>query len=937
MIHNIKYFRGVMLTCMLLCLHAGISSAQNATLSQIHIDEYFSYNSLDSIYRVFNHKYGVKVEYDTAFCKTKKISYWFHSTDAEQAIKITLRNTDYTYKITPDNVVHLVKQELTETDKPIKDPEPDWAQEKPKEKALPPIAVITNDYSGPAQTTHFILSGKIKDRSNGEAVPFCLIRVRGTSLGVTTNADGYFTLLNVPSDTSVLLINYIGFRITEFHLTPKLPKEQLSVELEPLSRSLNEVVITGQRESAMNVNNTEVSTLKMTPQKLAQLPNVGDKDIMRAFQLMPGVSSSFESSSGLYVRGGTPDQNLVLYDGITIYHVDHLYGFFSAFNANAIKDVELYKGGFESRFGGRISSVVEMTSKDGNQKNFNIGGEISLLSFNLFTEIPIKKKWTFIAAFRRSFKGPIYDEIFSKFNSTAVSNASNGGSGGGGGFGGRHGGSNATTPASYFYDLNSKLTYRPSDKDVISGSLFTSTDNLDNGFDLNTPSFLAAQGININIQNSDLTRYGNLGAAVKWARKWNTKLYSNTLISYSNYYSDRDKTNAGTITDASGNTKTFSNGTIETNNLIDYSLKSDYQWNPLKGNIVGFGAFVSYYDIAYNYSQNDTSTIIDRRNYGLLGGGYLQDKIKLFNDKLQLTPGIRWSYFNVTNKTYNEPRFSAIYNFNDKWSFKAATGSYYQFVNRVTREDILSGSRDFWILSDGNRIPVSNALHYISGVSYETLGYLFSVEGYYKVLSDLTDYTQRFNVSPTRINYSENFYTGSGTAQGVEFLAQKKFGKLTGWISYTLSKTRDHFSVYSNSDYPSDQDVPNEFKIILLYKWKRWDFSTTWVYATGRPYTAPSGAYGVTLLDGNTADFFTVTSQNSLRLPDYHRMDISANYNLKTPEGRNIGYIGFSIFNVYNRANVWYKTYQIVGSQIVETDVDYLGIVPNITLSLKLR
>ncbi len=919
---------------MLVLLGTIVCQGQNGPLSQIKINEYFSYNTLDSIYRVFNHKYGVHIDYDTTYCKTIKLSYQFSFTDAEQAIKITLRHTNLTYAIGPDQVVHLTQQVAKEEDKTNEPIVPDWTQDRKEKKVLPPIAVISFNYTGAPQTFHFILSGKIKDRSTGEAIPFCLIRVRGTTSGVSSNADGNFTILNVPSDTSVLLINYIGYRNTEYHLNPKLSKSNLVVEIEPLLHTLNEVVVTSQHEDAMTVNSTEVSTLKMTPQKLAKLPSIGDKDIMRSFQLMPGVSSSFESSSGLYVRGGTPDQNLILYDGITIYHVDHLYGFFSAFNANAIKDVELYKGGFESRFGGRISSVVEMTSKDGNQKQFNIGGDISLLSYNLFTEFPIGKKITFIAAFRRSFKGPIYDEIFKKFNAQSANGAQQGGGFGGGG---RRGGSNATTPASYFYDLNSKLTFRPTDKDAFSLSIFTSTDNLDNGYSITTPAFLAAQGINISVQNTQLTRYGNVGSSLKWARKWGSKLYGTTLVSYSNYFSDGDMTNSGTITDASGNTKSFNSGTIETNNLLDYSIKSDYQWNPFRGNIIGFGGFLSYYDIAYKYSQNDTSVIIDRRNYGLLGGGYVQDKIRLFKDRVQLTPGVRMSYFNATQKAYTEPRFSGIVNLTDKLTFKAATGRYYQFANRITREDILSGSRDFWILSDGNRIPVSSALHYIAGFAYENSGYFFSIEGYYKVLSDLTDYTQRFNASATTINYNENFYTGSGTAKGIEYLLQRKFGRFNGWISYTMSQTRDNFQVYSKTAYPSNQDVPNEFKIVGLYKWKRWDFSATWVYATGRPYTAPSGAYSVTLLDGNAQDYFTVTSQNSLRLPDYHRLDLAVNYNLHTSEGYNFGYIGFSLFNAYNRANVWYKQYQIVNQQIVETDVDYLGITPNITLSLKLR
>jgi hypothetical protein len=192
------------------------------------------------------------------------------------------------------------------------------------------------------------------------------------------------------------------------------------------------------------------------------------------------------------------------------------------------------------------------------------------------------------------------------------------------------------------------------------------------------------------------------------------------------------------------------------------------------------------------------------------------------------------------------------------------------------------------------------------------------------------------------VNYNENFYNGYGYSKGVEFLIQKKSGKFNGWLSYTLGQARNHFDVYSDTYYPANQDVTHEFKAVLLYKYKRWDFSATWIYATGQPYTAPSGAYSVQLLDGSTQDFFTVTTKNGLRLPDYHRADISANYKLlKGEKGdkkrREIGYIGFSIFNLYNRSNVWYKQYSIIDGVVTETNVNYLGITPNITLSLKLR
>ncbi|MCO5257906.1 MAG: TonB-dependent receptor [Lentimicrobium sp.] len=810
----------------------------------------------------------------------------------------------------------------------------DESVDAPEEDAL--VEKPRKTYFGKPQARNFTLTGIVRDKSTGEALPFATIMVSGTTAGTATNADGHFTLLKVPSDTSVLIVQYIGYDRTEVFLNPYLPKKNMVIEVRQSAYTLKAVSIVGKKEDVVLAGRTEVSTLKMTPRKMEQLPGLGEKDILRSFQLMPGISASNESSSGLYVRGGTPDQNLVLYDGFTVYHVDHLYGFFSAFNSNALKDVQLHKGGFESRFGGRLSSVTEITGKDGNQKRFNIGGDLSLLSMNFYAEVPVGKKFTSVLAYRRSYQGALYNAIFEKFN-----------------LGGSNAGANEVRPGpggrqvqdaevtNYFYDLNGKFSYRVNDKDMISLSFFNGTDKLDNGSALSAPGF-GMSGRNFNMNTTDLTRYGNIGSSLKWSRKWNERLYGNTILSYSNYYSDRDRTQERSSVNADDETINTKMGVLETNNLRDYSLKSDYQWDILRGSQFQFGAFSTFYNIEYTYAQNDTSNVLDKHNQAFLSGAYVQSRTKLFGDRLTLIPGIRTSLFSITGKTYTEPRFAATFNISDRLTLKASTGKFFQFVNRVTREDILSGSRDFWLLSDQVNVPVSSAVHYIAGLAYESNDYLFSAEAYFKHIHDITEYSLRFNTSPAGFSYNENFFSGSGVARGIEMLAQKKAGRLNGWVSYTLGEADNKFEVYSDQYFPANQDVTHEFKAVSLYKYKRWDFSATWIFATGRPYTAPSGAYQVTLLDGTTQDFFTVTAKNSVRLPDYHRFDLAVNFKLlKGARGerkrQEIGYIGVSLFNVYNRKNVWYKTFTIEDGSILETNVNYLGLTPNLTLSLRLR
>jgi ferric enterobactin receptor len=797
-------------------------------------------------------------------------------------------------------------------------------------------------YFGPPQAYDFTLSGMVRDQSTGEALPYAMIRIRGNSAGVVTNPDGYFTLAKVPTDTSVLIVSYVGYAATEVYLNPALPQKNMIIEIRPSAVTLKDVKIVDTREEVVLVKKEDVSVMKMTPRQLEKLPSLGEKDVMRSFQLMPGVSASQESSSGLYVRGGTPDQNLVLYDGFTVYHVDHLYGFFSAFNANALKDVQLYKGGFASRFGGRLSSVTEITGKDGNQKKFNIGGDLSLLSLNAYVEIPIGEKFSSIIAYRRSYRGPIYNKLFEKFNesnATTVTSTQPGPPGGGPAGGGRF--AQQTTVSNYFYDLNGKFTYRPNQKDILSLSIFNGTDKLDNSNSFNAPSF-GSSSSNFSISSVDLTKYGNIGTSFRWARKWTDNFYGNTILSYSNYYSNRNRSVERTTTNSSGEETTNGNGIFEHNDLRDYSIKSEYQWDMFSFSQLQFGGFGTYFDIAYTYAQNDTTTVLDKQNQAFLGGGFVQNKFRLFDGKLILLPGVRASYFETTHQPYFEPRASLSFSVTKNLTLKGATGKYYQFANRVTREDILSGSKDFWLLSDGKSVPVSASVHYILGLSYETTGFLFSAEAYYKEVSNLTEYSLRINPNPFGVDYDENFFTGYGFARGIEFLAQKKIGNFSGWASYSLGEAKNHFDVYADTWFAANQDVRHEFKLVAMYQYKRWDFAATWIFATGRPYTAPSGGYSVELLDGTTQDYFTVTSKNGLRLPNYHRADISANYKLLAGEHgekrrREIGYIGFSVFNLYNRTNVWYKTYTIESGSLIETNVNYTGITPNVTLSLKIR
>lgn len=775
----------------------------------------------------------------------------------------------------------------------------------------------------------FTLSGIIRDKASGEALPFAQLQIVGTRNGTSTNVDGYFTLFNVPSDTSYIDVSYVGYRNKTVYLTPRLVSKPITIELISASVQLDAVTVIGEREDLLQMSE-KISVATINPKQLATLPNLGEKDIFRSFQLLPGVSGSNEGSSGLYVRGGTPDQNLILYDGFTVYHVDHLFGMFSAFNSNAIKDVQLYKGGFESKFGGRISSVMEIVGKSGNENKFNMGFDLGFLSVNGFLEFPVGEKITVLVAARRSFQSPLYEQIFNSYQEEAQSTTTQTTQApmGGGGGGGR--GMTTTEPTSYFYDLNAKITYTPTNRDIISYSFFNGQDDLDNSRTIDR----TIGTTNITGGFNDLTKWGNWGMSTKWSRRWNKKFYSNALVSFSNYFSLRDRTSENTRL-VEDEYITFIRGSYEDNRLQDYSVKLDNEYEINDNNNFEFGFQANYFNINYEFLQNDTSYIQQRHDIGSLYAIYAQDTWRPWS-KFSITPGVRVSYFDVSDQVYYEPRLSLSYKVTSGLTLKGAWGHYYQFVQRVIREDISAGSKDFWLLTDGVDVPVGFAEHFIAGISYETDNFLFDIEAYYKNLTGLTEYTLRYIPQFGSVDYDEFFYQGTGFARGIEFLVQKKYGKLTGWAGYTLGEAIYDFPVYGDELFPASHDVTHELKLVGSYNWKAWTFSATWIYATGKPYTEPVGSYQITLPDGTVEDFITVGTKNGARYPDYHRLDIAVSRNFKLGD-MGIGGINFSIFNVYNKQNVWYKEFEVDDNYLTETNVTLLGITPNITLSYKIR
>ena len=774
------------------------------------------------------------------------------------------------------------------------------------------------------QMNQITISGVVKDKESGETLPFANVFIKDTNIGTTTNGDGFFTLFNVPSENSIIQVQYLGYEVETLTLTKEIVKDKITILLAPDFNKLDEVVINTDSRQQIIKMNENVSQISLSPKRLASIPNLGEKDIFRALQLLPGVSGTNESSAGLYVRGGTPDQNLVLLDGFTVYHVDHFYGFFSAFNSDAIKDIQLFKGGFPAEYGGRISSVMDLTGKRGNINKVSFSGGLSLVSANATLEIPIGEKANLLLAGRRSYtdiiRSGLYNNIFDLYNDNNQSNGTRFPN-----FNNFQ--QNQTQPSFYFYDLNTKFSYNPSDKDIISISMYNGEDNLDssrknnNTFGSNTDE---ERSITTDIK--DLLNWGNWGSSIRWARQWNDKLYTNIVGAYSNYFSNRNRVNDVTI-QLPDTTNNFKTGLVEDNNLKDYTLRLHSEYKINSKHSLEFGGQITKNDVDYNYTFNDTITVIDQKDEGVLNTVYLQDKWSP-SEKLNIVGGIRATHFDVTDEFYYEPRFSLSYQLNDKLKLKGAWGRYYQFVNRIVREDVTQGSRDFWLLADEENSPISFSEHLIIGSSYEIDDWLFDIEYFEKEMTGLTEFSLRFQSALGADPNDQLFFEGTGISRGVDFLIQKMVGKYTGWMGYTLSEVVHTFPGLSDKPFYSLNDQRHEFKLVNVLKAGRWDLGATWVYGSGKPYTAPNGIYTITLLDGTKTEYVSVGDKNGPRHAPYHRLDLSFTYKFDIGSGK--GSMGLSLFNFYNRSNTWYKEFEVVNGQVIETNINYIGFTPSL-------
>lgn len=755
-----------------------------------------------------------------------------------------------------------------------------------------------------AQT--YTISGTMKDSTNGEDLFGGSVQVKELSnVGATTNAYGFYSL-SLEGGTYTLIYRSSGFDSKEvvvelsknisLDIELRLPKDVLEMEA---------VEVTGVKENE-NITSSGMNVTKFDPKDIETIPVIfGEKDIMKTLQLTPGVKTAGEGNSGFFVRGGGADQNLVLLDEAVVYNASHLLGFFSVFNSDAVKDVALYKSGIPAEYGGRASSVMDVKMKDGNSKNFGVSGGIGLISSRLAVEGPIvKDKGSFIVSARRSY----LDIFLGLSKDEDIKNTS-----------------------LYFYDMNIKANYKISKKDRIFVSGYFGRDNFgfgdQFGFD-----------------------WGNATGTVRYNRIISDKLFSNTSVIFSNY---DYRFTIGTGEDAFG-----VNSSIQ-----DWNVKQDFSLFANQNNTIkyGFNGMHHTFKPGALTGGNDSfnELILDSR-YGIEFGAYVQNEQKI-GPRFNLMYGLRYSGFNLVGGTsfefdeqgdfissdttlgrwesikYHqglEPRFSLSYVISENNSFKLGYNRNLQYLHQLSNSTT-SSPTDVWVPSSNNIKPQIGdqiALGYYQNLKKNA--YRVSTEIYYKALQNQIDYRNGANILLNDQVEGELVY-GKGRAYGLELLLEKKKGKFTGWISYTLSRSLRQFDdINDGKEFSARQDRIHDVSVVLMYKLTpSLALAGTFVYYTGDAVTFPSGKYEI---GGNVIPLYT--ERNGYRMPDYHRADLGLTWYLKDKK-RFEHNLNFSIYNVYARQNAFTITFE-ENSETGETEAIQTALfkmVPSITYNFKIK
>ena len=771
------------------------------------------------------------------------------------------------------------------------------------------------------QAGHVTISGYVRDQATGENLIGVAVVSPGTGLGTSTNTYGFYSLTlptPAPGDSVRLLASYLSYQRLRW-AAPATGNLTHIFRLPALAVELAGAEVIGSREEKI-AQTTRMGTINVPVSQIKLLPALmGETDVLKALQLLPGVQSGGEGTSGLYVRGGSPDQNLILLDGTPVYNASHLFGFFSVFNADALNNVELIKGGFPARYGGRLSSVLDISMKEGNMQEFHGEGAIGLIASRITLEGPIKKDTaSFLLSARRTYIDLLARPIIAASTDGA-------------------------TAGYFFHDLNGKLNWKVSSRDRLYLSVYTGYDKFyarvkDDG-----------EGGDYSKNNAGLG-WGNVTAGLRWNRVLNSQLFMNTHFTYSKYQFNVGIEQEDRYRD-SATVRTDKNSLRYLSNIRDLGLKTDFDYVPNANHYIRFGGQYILHSFRPGALQakDDTGDLDSQlsavaHTMASEAAVYMEDDFRV-TERLKINVGLRLSGFLVEGKPYAgvEPRVAARYLLTDEWALKASYARTTQYIHLLTNSGI-GLPTDLWVPATAQVAP-QRAQQWSVGAARNLRlhdeDYELSFEAYYKPMRNLIEYkTGASFLGTTDNNWEDKVASGKGWAYGGEFFIQKKSGRTTGWLGYTLAWSNRRFAELNKGQrFPYKYDRRHDASLVVIHQFSpTLTLSGTWVYGTGNTVTLSEARYS---LGSFFAPYEDYGSRNGYRMRAYHRLDLDLSKTKKKRWGEVVN--SFSLYNAYSRRNPYYiyldngsqDQYGNVTKEASFRQISLFPIIPSFSKSFK--
>ena len=763
----------------------------------------------------------------------------------------------------------------------------------------------------------YSVSGRVIDNLTKEPIPYANIFIKSLQNGDISNQDGVFSIKNIPNRTCSLLVSYIGYEPNIIELVfPRDEKKFQTLSLNPKILSAKEVSITGNNREFMERSNNP-GQISFSPRHVSTLPNLGEVDIFRSLQFLPGIQLAIGGTSDLYIRGGTPDQNLILLDGMPIYHSGHMFGFISAIPADGIKDIQIYSGAIPAKYGGRISSVIHLISKSGSSLNSKVTIGANLMSQGISIELPINKRGSWILNYRGSNPVTKYSNLYSSIQNFAMGDDK---------FNLLTETANIIKEQNASYDINTSyldilsrfsLLLNPKQRVTIS-TIYGADSTYENRNYFGFNSILGHDTIKIDAG----ANFRNAGLVLNWYSNWNHS--NNTHFSLSWYGIQSYYLSENSIL-LNQNIYTPIAETIEDNLFSDIHFKLNHGFKGIKNRNLLAGIEHKSLNTLFNTSNTDgtSKNISSLEQNETISSIFFQDSWKI-SSVLDFQSGIRINDFSANKYLITEPRFALKYKFKNSVTIESSIDKHHQFIHRLSDKNNTRGTQNMWLVSTKN-IPYCQSYNYHVGMHLDEINYSFSLSGYNSQIKRLPQFIDSFSFNDSLNMLTSKLCMGSGYKNGLEFIYRKKQGLISGWISYHLNQTRYDFPEINNGEkYLANHDKKHELKAVIISKIYNFDITANWVFSSGSLYTDLENMY---VEAGSGFNIVVLENQNGKRLPSVHHMDISLSRKVKIAS--KIVDLGLSIYNIYNRKNISHKRYNPFSQNLVVTNVPMFGITPN--------